>query len=177
MRRAAWPPSEPVAGPRRTQFRGPGAIDGTRCVGDRSGYDPGDALRGRGLSLAQVREVAQLIPSIAVDERDDSNVRVPPKRQGLEQENVVSIAVPQLNGCYVGEPVAAQEMARLSLQALPQDFLSVNAIKGDIGLHPDHAGDLSGCALPLHGVENRFNGATFVCDRRAASLRLTQAFY
>ena len=43
-----------------------------------------------------------MIPSISVGQRYDSNVYFVPKRQGLDREDFVSTAVPQVRGYYVG---------------------------------------------------------------------------
>jgi len=71
--------------------RGAGTIPGTQFGG---ATDP---------SFVEVREGFQVIPSVSVGQRYDSNVFFSPKRQGLDREDFVTTAVPQLRGTYVGD--------------------------------------------------------------------------
>jgi hypothetical protein len=54
-------------------------------------------------SMVQMREGFQVIPSISIGQRYDSNVFFVSKRPGLDREDFVSTAVPQVRGYYVGE--------------------------------------------------------------------------
>lgn len=62
-------------------------------------------------SMVQVREGLQVIPSVSVGERYDSNVYFVKKRPGLDREDFVTTAVPQVRGYYVGESFAVNAMA------------------------------------------------------------------
>lgn len=53
-------------------------------------------------SMVQAREGFQVIPSVSVGQRYDSNVFFVRKRQGLDREDFVTTAVPQVRGYYVG---------------------------------------------------------------------------
>ncbi len=72
-------------------------------VGIGAGTIPGTPFGGAiDPSMVQVREGFQVIPSISVGQRYDSNVFFVPKRQGLDREDFVTTAVPQVRGYYVG---------------------------------------------------------------------------
>ena len=52
--------------------------------------------------MVQVREGFQVIPSVSVGQRYDSNVFFVRRRPGLDREDFVTTAVPQIRGYYVG---------------------------------------------------------------------------
>ena len=62
-------------------------------------------------SMVQVREGFRVIPSISVGQRYDSNVYFTPKQPGLDREDFVSTAVPQVRGYYLGDSFAVNAMA------------------------------------------------------------------
>ena len=76
---------------------------GAGAAGIGAGTIPGTPFGGAiDPSMVQVREGFQVIPSISVGQRYDSNVYFVPKRPGLDREDFVSTAVPQVRGYYVG---------------------------------------------------------------------------
>ena len=62
-------------------------------------------------TMVHVTEGFQVIPSISVGERYDSNVYFVPKRQVLDREDFVTTTVPQLRGLYVGDSFAVNASA------------------------------------------------------------------
>ena len=95
-------------------------------------------------SMVQMREGFQVIPSISIGQRYDSNVFFVRKRPGLDREDFVSTAVPQVRGYYVGE------------------LFTVNATAGAIGeyyaKHPtlNYVGANTGIALDLRKLLDRW---------------------
>ncbi len=76
---------------------------GSGAAGIGAGTIPGTPFGGAiDPSMVQVREGFQVIPSLSVGQRYDSNVYFVPKRPGLDREDFVSTAVPQVRGYYVG---------------------------------------------------------------------------
>ena len=76
---------------------------GAGAAGIGAGTIPGTPFGGAiDPSMVQVREGFQVIPSISVGQRYDSNVYFVSKRPGLDREDFVSTAVPQVRGYYVG---------------------------------------------------------------------------
>ncbi len=76
---------------------------GAGAAGIGAGTIPGTPFGGAiDPSMVQVREGFQVIPSLSVGQRYDSNVFFVPKRQGLYRKDMVSTAVPQVRGYYVG---------------------------------------------------------------------------
>ncbi len=76
---------------------------GSGAGGIGAGTIPGTPFGGAiDPSMVQVREGLQLIPSLSIGQRYDSNVFFVPRRRGLDREDMVSTAVPQVRGYYVG---------------------------------------------------------------------------
>ena len=76
---------------------------GSGASGIGAGTIPGTPFGGAiDPSMVQVREGFQVIPSLSVGQRYDSNVYFVSKRPGLDREDFVSTAVPQVRGYYVG---------------------------------------------------------------------------
>jgi hypothetical protein len=76
---------------------------GAGAAGIGAGTIPGTPFGGAiDPSMVQIREGFQVIPSISVGQRYDSNVFFVSKRQGLDRDDMVSTAVPQVRGYYVG---------------------------------------------------------------------------
>jgi hypothetical protein len=76
---------------------------GSGAGGMGAGTIPGTPFGGAiDPSMVQVREGFRLIPSLSIGQRYDSNVFFVPKRPGLDREDMVSTAVPQVRGYYVG---------------------------------------------------------------------------
>lgn len=125
----------------QAQQIGAGTIPGTPFGG---AIDP---------SMVQVREGFQVIPSISVGQRYDSNVFFVPKRQGLDREDFVTTALPQVRGYYVGS------------------WVDVNASLGAIGeyyaKHPNlnYVGANTGLMLSLSKLLDRWwQGATLTAS-------------
>jgi hypothetical protein len=73
------------------------------AAGIGAGTIPGTPFGGAiDPTMVQVREGFQVIPSISAGQRYDSNVYFVSKRPGLDREDFVSTAVPQVRGYYVG---------------------------------------------------------------------------
>lgn len=95
-------------------------------------------------SMVQMREGFQVIPSISIGQRYDSNVFFVRKSPGLDREDFVSTAVPQVRGYYVGES------------------FTVNATAGAIGEYYaknptlNYVGANTGIALDLGKLLNRW---------------------
>ena len=127
---------------------------GAGASGIGAGTIPGTPFGGAiDPSMVQVREGFQVIPSISVGQRYDSNVFFVPKRQGLDREDVVTTAVPQVRGYYVG------------------NWFDVNATAGAIGeyyaKHPtlNYVGANTGLVLNLSKLLDRWwQGATMTAS-------------
>lgn len=62
-------------------------------------------------SMVPLRDGFQVIPSLSVGQRYDSNVFFARKSPGLQREDFVTTAVPQLRGAYVGDSIAVNAVA------------------------------------------------------------------
>ena len=80
------------------------------------GYVPGTAFGGAtDPGARQIKEGFRIIPTIMVGERYDSNVFFRPPTPGLDREDYVTTASPQIRGLYAGS------------------LISVNAVGGATG--------------------------------------------
>ncbi len=127
---------------------------GSGAAGIGAGTIPGTPFGGAiDPSMVQVREGFQVIPSLSVGQRYDSNVFFVPKRQGLNREDFVTTTVPQIRGYYVG------------------NWVDVNATAGAIGeyyaQHPtlNYVGTNTGLVLNLSKLLDRWwQGATLTAS-------------
>jgi hypothetical protein len=155
---------------------------GAGAAGIGAGTIPGTPF---GAPLVPVREGFQVIPSIAVGQRYDSNVFFVPKRQGLDREDVVSTAVPQVRGYYVANWFDVHATAA-AIGEYYAKHPTLNYVGANTGLVLNLSKLLDrwwqGATVLQRGmscsnVDNQFNGNTFAFDRQVVQLSLTQAFY
>jgi len=118
---------------------------GTGAAGIGAGTIPGTPFGGAiDPSMVQMREGFQVIPSISIGQRYDSNVFFVSKRPGLDRGDFVSTAVPQVRGYYVG------------------NWFNVNATAGAIGEYYaknpslNYVGTNTGIALDLAKLLDRW---------------------
>ncbi len=127
---------------------------GSGAAGIGAGTIPGTPFGGAiDPSMVQVREGFQVIPSLSVGQRYDSNVFFVSKRQGLDRVDFVTTTVPQIRGYYVG------------------NWVDVNATAGAIGeyyaQHPtlNYVGTNTGLVLSLSKLLDRWwQGATLTAS-------------
>jgi hypothetical protein len=128
---------------------------GSGAGGIGAGTIPGTPFGGAiDPSMVQVvREGFQVIPSLSIGQRYDSNVYFVNRRPGLDREDMVSTAVPQVRGYYVG------------------NWLDVNASAAAIGeyyaQHPtlNYVGTNTGVVLNLSKLLDRWwQGATLTAS-------------
>lgn len=127
---------------------------GAGAGGIGAGTIPGTPFGGAiDPSMVQVREGFQVIPSLSIGQRYDSNVFFVPKRPGLDREDMVTTAVPQVRGYYVG------------------NWVDVNASVAAIGeyyaQHPtlNYVGTNTGAVLNLSKLLDRWwQGATWTAS-------------
>lgn len=127
---------------------------GSGAGGIGAGTIPGTPFGGAiDPSLVPVREGLQLIPSVSVGERYDSNVFFVPKRSGIDRGDFVSTAVPQLRGYYVGESFTVNAMA-----SAIGEYYAKNTTLNYVGAN-------TGLALDLSKLLNRWwQGATLTAS-------------